>query len=370
MFALEFARAVEREPADLQAQLPVPASLQELVDERVRALPQDTRPLLELVSAIERPTPTLLAKALDEVRAESLVDEAAAAGAIAVGSDGVVRFTHPLLGAAVYFDMPSGRRRIVHVQAAELVDDLEQQARHLALATSTPDEGIAAVVERAAEAAAARGAPDAAAILSAEAVRLTPPEDQAARVRRTFVGAGYLMEAGDVPEARARIEPLLDPGLPAAVRSQALVFRAETEHQDRPMIRAYLQEAIDIAPDPSVRWQAWIRYAQQGGFISRDARLAAESAREALRIAVELDDPPMIAAATAALAFYEAARGHREIEFGQAELDGSEVLPRAAPGRSRLPSRSGPGCCGPGSWTGPAMCSVGSTTRSCARAGC
>ena len=39
----------------------------------------------------------------------------------------------------------------------------------------------------------------------------------------------------------------------------------------------------------------------------------------------------MIAAATAALAFYEAARGNREIEFGRAELDGSEVLPRAAP---------------------------------------
>ena len=331
MFALEFARAVEREPADLQAQLPVPASLQEVVAERVRALPQDTRPLLELISAIERPTPALLAKALGEFRAESLVDEAAAAGAIAVGSDGVVRFTHPLLGAAVYFDMPSGRRRDVHLQAAELVDDLEQQARHLALATSTPDEGIAAVVERAAEAAAERGAPDAAAILSAEAVRLTPPESQAERVRRTFVGAGYLMEAGDVPEARARIEPLLDPGLPAAVRSQALVFRAETEHQDRPMIRAYLQEAIDIAPDPRVRWQAWIRYAQQGGFISRDARLAAESAREALRIAAELDDQPLIAAATAALAFYEAARGNREIEFGMAELDGSEVLPRAAP---------------------------------------
>ncbi len=184
---------------------------------------------------------------------ESLVDEAVAAGAIVVGSDGVVRFTHPLLGAAVYFDMPSGRRRDVHLQAAELVDDVEQQARHLALATSTPDEGIAAIVERAAEAAAERGAPDAAAILSAEAVRLTPPGNEAEHARRTFVGAGYLMEAGDVPEARARIEPLLDPGLPAAVRSQALVFRAETEHQDRPMIRAYLQEAIDIAPDPRVQ---------------------------------------------------------------------------------------------------------------------
>ena len=161
--------------------------------------------------------------------------------------------------------MSPGRRRALHLHVAGLVDDLEQQARHLALATTSPDEEIADVVDRAAEAAAARGAPDAAALLAAEAVRLTPLDDEAARVRRTFTGAGYLMEAGDVPDARARIEPLLEPSLPPAVRSQALVFRAETEHMDRAQLRAYLQEAIDIAPDPRVRWQALMRYAQQGG---------------------------------------------------------------------------------------------------------
>ena len=148
------------------------------------ALPEDTRPLLELVSAIERPTPALLGKALGDQRGELLADEAVRAGAIAVGSDGVVRFTHPLLGAAVYFEMPPGRRREVHLQAAALVDELEQQARHLALATSAPDEVIAGIVERAAFAAAERGAPDAAGVLAAEAVRLTPRADEPARVRR------------------------------------------------------------------------------------------------------------------------------------------------------------------------------------------
>ena len=39
----------------------------------------------------------------------------------------------------------------------------------------------------------------------------------------------------------------------------------------------------------------------------------------------------MIAAATAALAYYEALRGHHAIEFGVAELARSEHLPRAAP---------------------------------------
>ena len=97
------------------------------------------------------------------------MDEAVSAGAIVVGNDGVVRFTHPLLGAAVYFGMPPGRRRALHLHVAGLVDDLEQQARHLALATTSPDEEIADVVDRAAEAAAARGAPDAAALLAAEA---------------------------------------------------------------------------------------------------------------------------------------------------------------------------------------------------------
>jgi DNA-binding NarL/FixJ family response regulator len=331
MFALEFARAVEREQVDLQAQLPVPSSLQELVGERVRALPPDTRPLLELVSAIERPTPSLLAKALGDECAELLTDGAVRVGAIAVGSDGVVRFTHPLLGATVYFDMSSARRRAVHVEAAELVDDLEQKARHLALATSTPDAAIAELVERAAEAAAARGAPDAAAVLAAEAARLTPPDEKPARVRRTFAGAGFLMEAGDVPEARARIESLLDPSLAPAVRSQALVFMAETEHQDRRMLREYLREAIDIAPDPRLRWQAWIRHAQHGGLVSRDLRTAVESARKALDIAVDLDDAGLIAVASAAVTYYEAARGVHDIEFGDAELVRAEQLPRLAP---------------------------------------
>ena len=332
MFALEFARAAEREGAELQAQLPVPSSLQELVSERARALPKDTLPLLELVSAIERPTLSLLAKAFGESRAEALLDDADGAGAVVVGGDGVVHFSHPLLGAAVYFGMPSGRRRAVHLQGAELVDDLVQEARHLALATLAPDARIADVVERAAHAAAERGAPDAAAALSAEAVRLTPADDEATRVRRTFAGAGFRIEAGEVLAAQALVEPLLDPSAPDEVRAQALVIRADTEYVDRTLVSAFLREAIDVAPDPRVRWQALIRYAQHGGWISGDARMAAESARQALRIAVGLDDGLLIAASTAALAFYEAARG-RKIEFDDTRLDETMRPPRGPLGQ-------------------------------------
>jgi len=332
MFALEFARVAGREDAVLRAQLPVPSSLQELVQERIRSFPEGTRPLLELVAAIERPTQSLLAKALGGVAAaEMRVDEAFSAGAISVGGDDVVRFTHPLLGSAVYFEMSSARRHSLHREVAGLMDELEQQARHLALATGEPDGAIADIVERAAAAAAERGAPDAAAGLAAEAVRLTPADDEVARIRRTFVGAGFLLESGDVRGARARVEPLLDPSVPAAVRAQALMLRAETEHEDRTRLRAFLREAIDIAPDPRVRCQAWIRYAQHGGWVSGDARTAAESAREALRIAVELEDRALIAASRAALAYYEAGRGRRELEVDEAELVGAERLLRTAP---------------------------------------
>ena len=46
----------------------------------------------------------------------------------------------------------------MHRRLAELVADEERRALHLALATDTPDEELAARIEKAAERAAARGA--------------------------------------------------------------------------------------------------------------------------------------------------------------------------------------------------------------------
>jgi tetratricopeptide (TPR) repeat protein len=329
MFALEFARSVEREEASLRARLPVPASLEELVRERVRALPEATRPLLELVAAIERPTLPLLEQALGE-SALRLVDEAVSAGAIALGADGVAGFTHPLLGAAVYFDMPPGRRSALHLDAAAVVDDLEQRARHLALATPSQDEEVAEVVERAAHAAAERGAPDAAAVFLSEAVRLTPGDDEPARLRRTFASAGYLMDAGDLSETRERIEPLLEPDVPPDARARALLLRAETEHLDRRLLVRCLKEAIEVAEDSRIRCWAWMRYAQHGGWLSGDARVAVESALEALRLAGLIGDRPLITASKSALAYFRGACGQRDTEFGDEDLVGLEPLPSTA----------------------------------------
>jgi predicted ATPase len=157
MFALEFARAARDEQARLRP-LPVPDSLQELVRERVDRLPGSTRPLLELVATIERPTETLLASGLGgAAETDALVDVAVAAGAVAVDDDGVVRFTHPLVGSTVYYAMPPSRRRALHRTAADLVPDPVQSARHLALSATEPDAATAAMLDTAAGAAAERG---------------------------------------------------------------------------------------------------------------------------------------------------------------------------------------------------------------------
>ncbi len=331
MFALEFARAARREGAEWRS-LTMTSSLQELVRDRVRALPEGTRPLLELIAVVERPTLPLVARALGGVSVtEVLLDDAVAAGAITVGGDGVLRFTHPLLGSAVYSEISPRRRRALHLQVADLVDDLEERARHLSLATSEADETIAEVVERAAGVAAERGASDAAAVFGIEALRLTPVGDEGERVRRTFACAGLLLEAGDMHEARVLIEPFLDPSVPAGVRSRALLVRGETEHQDRQLMMSCFREAIEIAPDPRVRCQALLRHAQHGGWVSADARTAADASREAYRIAVELGDEALAATAAAALAYYEGGRGRTAAVPSDEELLAAESLAGMAP---------------------------------------
>ena len=330
MFALEFVRAARREGAEWRS-LTMPSSLQELVRDRVRALPEGTRPLLELVAVVERPTVPFVAKVLGGASVtEVLLDDAVAAGAVAVGADDVLRFTHPLLSSAVYSETSPRRRRALHLQVADLVDDLEERARHLSLATFEADESIAEVVERAVGAAMQRGAPDAAAVFAAEALRLTP-ESHELRIPRTFACAGLLLEAGDVMEARALIEPLLDPDVPAGPRSQALLLRAETEHQDRLLMMACIREAIEIAPDPRVRANALLRHAHHGGWVSADARTAADAAREAHRIAVDLGDNALTATAAAAFAYFEGGRGRRADVPDDEEMLAAERPTRMAP---------------------------------------
>src|SRR5205085_8454549 len=95
-------------------------------------------------------------------------------GRVRIRADRRVEFAHPLFASAVYASASTSRRRRMHGALAPLVDDLEERARHLALACNGPDESVAEELELAARHARMRGAPETAAEFAELALGLLP----------------------------------------------------------------------------------------------------------------------------------------------------------------------------------------------------
>ena len=158
------------DPSD---ELPIPASLQDLVRDRLAQLPAGARAAAQVAAALARPTVTVVDAALET----SGGDLAAAIEAGVLERDGErLNFAHPLLATVAYQLLADSERRELHARLAWILDDPEERARHLAQAADGPDEAVAAALAAAARRAAARGAPDAAAELLEQARGLTPAE--------------------------------------------------------------------------------------------------------------------------------------------------------------------------------------------------
>ena len=149
---------------------------------RLGVLPDDVQGVLLTASCLRSPTTTMLERADGPVGRAALQ---AAAGEGVVEFEGArVRFTHPLLASAIYSGAPPDRRREAHHRLSQVVPNVEERARHLALSAEGPDEDAAAALGEAARAAAARGAPAAAAELAELAAARTPFDQAPARWRR------------------------------------------------------------------------------------------------------------------------------------------------------------------------------------------
>ena len=177
-FALEFGRALAGRGATLAVgePLPVPGELRELVRDRLVALPGPTRHALATAAALSQPTIALVCAARSS---QETLAPALEANVVEVDHERL-RFTHPLLASAAYEEVDALTRRRLHRQLAALVGDEEERARHLALAAHGPDSDVAAALDDAAGHARSRGATAAAAELCEQALRLTPPNEQAA----------------------------------------------------------------------------------------------------------------------------------------------------------------------------------------------
>jgi predicted ATPase len=208
-FALEVGREFVRtgtRPAPGQP-LRVPDTLHELLGGRLARLPGETLDILLLVAALARPTVELLSTTYGQQESVLEALDTATRDAVVELDDSHVRFVHPLLASICYERAPVWKRRAVHGALAGVVSDIEERARHLALAAAGPDASVAAELELAAGQAAGRGAATAAAELYELAANLTPDDPAGAR-RRRLLAARFLRLAGDADRSIAILRQL------------------------------------------------------------------------------------------------------------------------------------------------------------------
>jgi DNA-binding CsgD family transcriptional regulator len=231
-YALELARTMDNASANAEPTLP--DSLTALVRSRLAGLGSDVGPLLLAAASATTPTVELLSQATDTAaeRVIELLDEAETQGIIAFDGNRV-RFTHPLLATGVYTDASHARRRAIHRRLAEIVQQPELRARHLALAASTGDSATLEALDAAAEVTRARGAPAAAAELVDLAIGLGGDTPQ-----RRMLAAGLHFRAGDIGRARGVLEPTITAMPPGILRAIGLNLLAGTRIYDDSFIDA------------------------------------------------------------------------------------------------------------------------------------
>lgn len=283
LFVLELGRTLAEAGAPrIGAEMPLPDLVDGVFGGRVAALGDAARRVLLAVAL----GPQLRLSQLETLASPVAVEEAVDAGLLIVEGERL-RPSHPLLAAAARRRSSAAERRELHLELARGVDDEPLRARHLALATASPDGALAATVAAAAARAAARGAPEDAVELAEHALRLTPPE-AGERIERVLALAEFLVMAGELTRLTELLEARIDelPRGAALARAHMLLGesadvagharhleRALAECQDEPALRATaLAKKVELLTVSSVERV-------------RDAEAWAEDALQAARLA-------------------------------------------------------------------------------------
>lgn len=336
-FALELARAVEREGLEPAAgePLPLPWDLARLLRSRILLLSDEARDLLLIVAAAGRPTmqlvrrlgssPDMAAAALEEAERHELIETISTR----------VRFAHPLLGSSLYADAGPDRRRSVHLRLARAVDEPIEHAWHLALSAEGPDPDVALALDEAAAVAESRGAPAVAAELSELAQRLTPTQDTDAVRARAVASSERLFAAGDLDRAIARMEDVAAHTPPGWKKADVLHRLGRFEWNDIRRVRGLLDRALREAGDDSPpilridlhRAMGWVE------LVGGDLRLASSRLDDAMALAEATGDRIEIALNLVAKAYLGFFMGHpsamtwiRRAVSLQDELRGLELI--------------------------------------------
>lgn len=307
LYALALARELDTARPGV-GDIPIPATLAEAIARRLRAVDARAQDPMLAVAAMSRPNLALVQAA---VPAFALSDLESAVRAEVIEITGErIRFTHPLLASVHYARTPASRRRELHRVLAEVLEDEEERARHLALAAEAPDRRIALALEQAAGSAARRGAADTAALLLEDAVRLTPIDAPEARVSRVVAAAEHHSVTGSAARARELLEELM-PDLPGGpIRARALMALAEVRSDDFEAGHRLLAEAMtEAAGHDRVRAQIESRLALTCSNLGRFADMLVH-AQSAIESAEHAGDSGLLAMALTTRAVAAAFNGH------------------------------------------------------------
>jgi DNA-binding CsgD family transcriptional regulator len=186
---------------------PLSAGIEDRYTRRLAKLPSDARRLLLVAAADPVGDPSLVWRAAEPLGIPESAAHTVESEHLLALSPRVV-FRHPLVRSAVYGSADLTERREVHRALADVTDpevDPDRRAWHRAQAASTPDEDVAAELERSAGRARARGGLAAVAAFLERAAALTPGAAQ--RAQRRLAAAGAKRDAGDLEGA---LELLVD----------------------------------------------------------------------------------------------------------------------------------------------------------------
>ena len=301
LFALELGLVLVEEGLPAPGEdLPVPETVEELLGARATRLSRPLRSLLLAVGLggeLEPAQLTAIAEA-------SVVDDAVEQGLLLIRG-GRVRPSHPLLAAAVKRRSRLGERRELHLKLASAVADETLRARHLALATRDPDDGLAAEVAGAAASAFARGARQEAVELGEHALRLTPASS-VDRVERLLALASYLETAGEMQRLTQLLTAELESIPTGSQRARAwILLSAGTDYAH---YRWHLEQALSEAEeDPGLH--AYVVAFGSSAVIAVEGIADAEARTLAVLPAAERAGPEVERAVLYSLGWARALRG-------------------------------------------------------------
>ena len=318
LYALELARALATEDRALRpmGQMVASSSLQSAVADRLDRMPPELAPLLEAVSALGRASVDGLQEVLGGRDVDALLQIAQRNHLLMVDEALDVRFSHPLLGSVVYDRLGPLARRSVHANLARHATDPAMRAHHVAMSSDQPDADVAQTLENASIREGRRGALDLAVELATHSLRLTPPGDEAERLRRALLQIEKLAAAGEVDGALRRADELVSQLPPGPGRAEALIRRAELEDDDIETGEMLLTRALEDAGDDAhlrgrvLDMLGWLR-----GVFRGDLAAGIRCADEALSLAGRVADPEFEMSVAAGLSNMSALAGKPRLDL-------------------------------------------------------